>query len=322
MFDGFLFIGDPHVSSKRIGRRSDDYLGSVLSKLSQAAEIAREKNLVPVILGDLLHRNDDSNLVMLNRLMRTLKSFHVTPWVLEGNHDKEQTELSDADALTLLEQGQAVRLLTLQTPEVVFEMAGTRVRLLGFPYGSEIPQEVAPFDGATVAVSHHDLAFDTSYPGSLPLREVKNCAAVVNGHMHDTKPSKTVGETVWHNPGNIEPLSVDLAAHVPSVAVWTPAQPQALSLVALSHNTDCFDLTGLQVAAATGAGIVEGHQAAASAFAAMLQEQGSLDAARTDDAAILLEDLADVLDTASVSSETKVLLQSLAADLVEAVSLA
>jgi len=316
---GFLFIGDPHVSSKRVGRRNDDYLSSVLGKLGQAAEVARERQLVPVILGDLFHRNDDNDLGMLSRLIRVLKSFPEPPYVLEGNHDKEQAHITESDALTVLELGGAVRVLNVALQEVLFDFEGKATRLLALPYGCEIPTEVTHFAGETVAISHHDLAFNTSYPGAKPLHPIINCATVVNGHMHDTKPSEAQGGTVWHNPGNIEPLSVDLAGHQPCVAVWQPHAPQAIELVFLEHNSDCFDLTGLRVDAAKGAALVEQDVPAASAFAALLQAQASADAARTDEASILLEDLEEILAAASVSEETKVLMQSLAADLVEAV---
>jgi len=320
---GLLFIGDPHVSSKKIGRRKDDYLASVLGKLQACAEICNEHHLVPVILGDLFHRNDDSNLVMLNRLTRVLQSFETVPLVLEGNHDKEQTEASDSDALTLFAQTGVVRVLSQSGQSQVFNFQGTAVRLLAFPYGSSFPRMVGHFEGTTWAISHHDLAFGSAYPGSSALQEIAGCDAVVNGHMHDTKKSVQMGATWWHNPGNIEPLSVDLAGHVPMAWKWVPGQPvDRLEGLALPHGTDLFDLTGLQVQAAEGAEIVEAYAPAASEFAQLLSTQSALDASRTDDATILLEDLNEVLEIAGVSESSKQLMQALAAELVIEATLA
>lgn len=319
LFDpqGFLFIGDPHVSSKKVGRRKDDYLTSVLDKLESCASLCREHQLVPVILGDLFHRNDDSHLGMLNRLTRVLKAFPLSPLVLEGNHDKEQTEASDADALTLLAQMGVVQVLSRAGDALSFSFSGHAVRLLTYPYGASLPRLVESFDGVTFAITHHDLAFGSTYPGSIPLQEIAGCDAVINGHMHDTKQPVQVGSTWWHNPGNIEPLSVDLARHVPRAWKWVPGQPvDALEGLALPHGSDLFDLTGLQVQAAEGAEIVEAFAPAASEFAQLLSSQTAMDAGRTDDATILLEDLNDVLEISGVSELSKQLMQALAAELV------
>ncbi len=314
---GLLFIGDPHVSSKRIGRRKDDYLKSVLDKLRECAQLCHERKLVPVILGDLFHRNDDNNLSMLNALMRVLKGFPMRPLVLEGNHDKEQTTLSDADALTTLALANVVDVLSDSGEYRDFRLGSESVRLWAFPHGGEIPARVESFEGRALAVTHHDLAFGSAYPGSQPLKEIEGVELVVNGHMHDTKPAVQVGSTWWHNPGNIEPLSVDLAHHVPMAWEWTPSTTAGvLQGIPLTHGSDLFDLTGLQVDAADAADAVQAYVPSASEFAQLLQAQGALDAGRTDDASVLLEDLHLVLEASGASEASKSLLQALAAELV------
>ena len=60
---GVLYIGDPHVWSKKPGRRRDeDFLATILGKLGQAAEIANKNHLWPICPGDLLHDDDDHDL--------------------------------------------------------------------------------------------------------------------------------------------------------------------------------------------------------------------------------------------------------------------
>src|ERR1700736_2930820 len=98
---GFLFVGDPHVSSKRPGRRIDDYVASVIGKLRLAGEIARERDLVPVILGDLFHRARENDLPLLSQLLDVFNGYPMPPVVLGGNHDKQETQLRDVDALYL-----------------------------------------------------------------------------------------------------------------------------------------------------------------------------------------------------------------------------
>lgn len=316
-FDGILFIGDPHVSSRRPGRRKDDYLSSVLNKLREAAAVCREQRLLPVILGDLFNRNDDNDLRMLNRLVAVLKEYPVAPFVLEGNHDKEQTTLSEADALTLLASTGVVRLLNKAGLEIEVPIAEQGVcRLIAFPYGSPLPDAVERRGDWTIAVTHHDLAFGSSYPGAQPLKPIENVDLVVNGHMHDTKAAQQHGNTWWHNPGNIEPLSVDLANHVPRVWRWCPSQgvsKHALAPIELTHGTDLFDLTGIQVAAASAEESVAALAPQKSEFAALLEEEAALQAQRTEDGSIFLEDLKALLDEASVSKPAAALLLQLAA---------
>lgn len=58
-YQGVLIIGDPMLGApKRIGRIDNVWQAS-FDKLSQALEIARERSLVPVIVGDLLHESRD-----------------------------------------------------------------------------------------------------------------------------------------------------------------------------------------------------------------------------------------------------------------------
>jgi hypothetical protein len=315
-YAGALFIGDPHVSSKKIGRRKDDYLSSVIRKLEHCAELCASQNLLAVITGDLLHRNDDNGLVMLNRLTRVLKKFPSPPLVLLGNHDPELEALSDVDAMMLLAQNNLIDVLERDGAERHFLFGGDAVRFVACPYSAGIPSALSAFDGVTVLLTHHDLAFGSSYPGSKPLVAIENCAMVVNGHMHDTKPAVQVGDTCWHNPGNIEPLSVDLRAHVPNCWEWSPALGTATLVPhALPHESDIFDMAGLQVVAADGeaavAAVLPTLEVADSAFASLLTLDGEAEAAKTDDASVLGEDLVDVLVDMDATGPVCALMQAL-----------
>lgn len=314
-FSGFLFIGDPHVSSTRIGRRKDDYTASVLGKLERCAEICRERNLIPVCLGDLFHKNHDSEIRTLNRLARVLKRFPAPMVTLWGNHDMGQAAPSDEDVLTLLNETGLVALTGVG--EVgVFQLGAQPVRLWACPYGEPIPSALPSAEVPTVLLTHHDLAFGGSYPGAAPLHDIANCDMVVNGHMHDTKPSLKTGRTHWHNPGNIEPLSVDLAGHLPRVWEWGPEQGTAkLTGIDLPHATDVFDMAGLQVSAASEAAVLAALPPQESSFAKLLSAQAENEAARTDDGTVLREDLETVFGTQNASEGVRRLLLSLASGL-------
>lgn len=313
-YDSVLIIGDPHASSKPIGRRKPNYTWSVINKLEQAAAIARQHNAFTVITGDLLHTNDDNDLVFLNRLSCALQLFPGVH-VLMGNHDKLRGRdgLSDVDALTLLLKMRGV----LPLERAVIEVQGELVHIEPCPYGHVIPSQVPKATAAdgraaqhSLLFTHHDLAFGGAYPGSAPLHPIDGVDCVINGHMHDTKPSVQMGATMWHNPGNIEPVSIDLAAHRPAVWLWTP-QSQAqgvLSPVYLDHDADCFDLTGLQVEAADSHGAVQALAARQGAhgvpavpaaqqpapsmhFVEQLQAEATASVGRTSDLSVIEADI-------------------------------
>ena len=61
---GFLLIGDPWLSSERRVGRVDNTWDTSMAKLANAFEIAAERQLVPVVLGDLLHENRDMGKVL------------------------------------------------------------------------------------------------------------------------------------------------------------------------------------------------------------------------------------------------------------------
>lgn len=318
---GFLFIGDPHVSSRRIGRRKDDYLTSVLTKLSACADLCRERNLTPVILGDLFHRNGDNSLNMLNRLTAVLNRFPSRPLVLEGNHDKAQTQLSEDDALMLLHQTGVVTAVMTGGLWASYDIDGDRVHLMMQPYGTSIPDEVQVKqhfgDGTVIMVTHHDLAFGGAYPNALPLKPIVGVDMAVNGHMHDTKPAVQCEQTWWHCPGNIEPLSVDLIDHKPCAWEWSPMMGTSTLLPHdLPHGTDLFDLTGIQVEAAD-AEVSVAQVLETSHFAQLLGAESAMGAQKTDDASVLREDLEMVFGASNASPASMALMRALAQSLTE-----
>lgn len=310
---GFLFIGDPHVSSTAPGRRIDDYMTTVLAKLTRAAEICRERNLVPVILGDLIHRDKECSVRLINRLSKVLRLFPCTPLELDGNHGKQQFKPTEDDIELLLATWGHLRLMSDAGLVETFEFEGMRVNLFAWPHGEELPAALPEAaDGSiNVLITHHDLAFEGAFPGAKPIVEVKNCHMMVNGHLHKTMPSLQVGSMLAHNPGNIEPLSLDVADHQPAVWEWCPDQLD-FDLVRhlLPHDAACFDLTGVQVAASEDAtAAVESLKE--SQFAKLLAGEASLDAQRTSDGTVLLEDLGVVCETAAATPAVRLLLESL-----------
>lgn len=231
--DGLLFIGDPHVTAAKPGRRLDeDFLAVSIGKLKKALAIAEAHNLEPVILGDLVNKAYER--AVLHDLIETL--IDVRPCCLVGNHPGSGEDTT----LGILMASRAIRPLDADKP-VVIEVAGGTFHLFGADYGTRIPTALPVTAGATnILITHHDLEFshEHRYPGQVPPPEVKCCGLAVNGHIHDTYPPVQAGETQWHNPGNILRQTVDKRDHVPVV--------MALRLVDGAPLTEMIALPGVQ----------------------------------------------------------------------------
>lgn len=283
---GLLVIGDPHVSSRRPGRRKDpDWPAAILAKLEACVAIANARDLLPVLLGDLFDRPVEPDVALVSRLVRLLRGFRHRPLANVGNHDVAHARLSDGDSLALLALADVLDVAAEAGPVAEAIVAGRRLRLGMTPWGEDLPRAV---DGegadAVVWFTHHDVAFaGAAYPGAVPPHAVAGCALVVNGHVHRRHAPQRAGETVWANPGAITRGSVDLIDHVP--AAWILAGDLSLTPESLPHAADVFDLTGRLVPAAASAG-----EPVESAFVSLLGAESATDMARSDDGSLLAEE--------------------------------
>ena len=336
MFDSIQIIGDPHLNSQKIGYRKSTYPIEVLTKLEFCAVQSHEYNSYSICLGDLFHRFGENNIAYLSKIIKILKKFKHTLIVLEGNHDREHFALQEGDTLELLEAA-GVIISRGDGFKEIKQVQGKNVQITYVSNGMEIPDSIQRDASAefSMMITHHDLAIGSAYPGALPLKEITGVDLVINGHMHNTFPKKRVGNTVFQNPGNIEPISRDLRNFTPKVWYWPNAEHSIdlteLKGVALPHDKDCFILTGLNAPVTKaniesldtgetaepvesgsnildgGAGEVKTIASAQSFFAENLSKE--LVAPKTADAIILQEDVKDVLETGEYTEDTKKLFE-------------
>jgi Calcineurin-like phosphoesterase len=306
-YDGILFIGDLHLSSTRLGRRLDDYTEAGLDKLRQCVQIARERNLLPVCLGDLYHRPRDNSLVLLSRLTTVLGEFRAPAigsavgapkreemLLLAGSHDRTESWFTERDADYLLAQNGVLKLIEQPGLVLTLEIGGKLVNLWATPAGCRVPSSVpAEPNTHNIMVTHHDFDFQGMYPGAEELREIKNCDMLVNGHMHTQAPMVFRGGMACHNPGSVMRNTVDLKKQKPVVSVWTPAHGVSLEPVPLVVAANVFDLTGTEVYAADPrdlkASLPKGLSL--SSFASKIRATESLEAARTGDGSVVSEEM-------------------------------
>lgn len=242
IFDGFLFIGDPHIWSLKPGRRRDaSFLDTVLNKIIAAANIANQKNLFPIFLGDLFHSDTDSGNRLQAKSTEAIQSFTHKPVTVSGNHDRKGIELAYENPLKPILVAQSLHVMDKPGPwQIMRVKKGTKtlkVLIGGTPYGYPLPKsyqdamgEERPKDiDMVIWITHDDLAFDGPYPGSIAMEEMPGIDIVVNGHIHNTKRPYMAGETVYHNPGNITRLAIDNVNHIPSVWEWNPINKEKVA---------------------------------------------------------------------------------------------
>lgn len=318
-FDGILFIGDVHASSKAPGRRIDNYAAAVLDKLVQCAAICHEQRLYPVCLGDLFHRARENSLELLAGMMAVLRTFPAPMLVLGGSHDRTESWFTSKDAAKLLADAGVIELIDEPGLVKALRINGERVAIWGTPAGYPVPDSVTTNpEGTNLMVTHHDFDFNGLYPGAEELHEIEHCSLLVNGHMHTPCNMVLRGGTACHNPGSLLRVSVDLRKMTPAVSVWTPAHGLSLQRVPLKVAEDVFDLTGKEVYAADPrtlkAALPKGLRL--SSFAAKLRATEELEAGRTDDGSVLVEELEAYLTRFDKPDNLKRYLTGLLAEVV------
>lgn len=299
---GFLFFNDTHIASSRPDRRKDDYTQATLAKLDFIISEANARRLVPMCTGDLLdvaRERDDS---IKTRIQRILAKCWTRAGIINpGNHDMEGGRLSDKDSLAIIGTSGLIRVPrdsgAVDTFIIHSETGNSyRMGVGATPYGQTIPDDVsgmfAADVGGVVWMTHHDLAIGGTYPGAIPLKEIKGCLAVFNGHMHDAKPAEQCGETWWMNFGSVARTSVSAINHVPMAWVFRP--DMEMEPIGIPHTKNVFNLTGRLIRAAglDDADILPADELdeRKSVFVSLLMGTG-VDSGRTDSAVFIKEEL-------------------------------
>lgn len=255
-YDGLLFVGDPHITAYKPGTRTDEnFLNVSLDKIEQAVEIAKSNNLYMIILGDLFDDDQETNPLMLTKLIKILKKLPNPAVTIVGNHEKVQTNLTDDTFLAALRESGCIYTIEGNGFWGRFKFNQDVVYLGGTAYGKQIPNDLKQlydynqmeFGAQTIWLTHHDLAIGTFYPGCITPFEVVGCDMIVNGHDHTPKDPVKVGQTTYFNPGNILRMSVDKKDQIPKVWKWSPDKKIHLEPIELRYKKDVFNLIGRQV---------------------------------------------------------------------------
>ena len=159
-------------------------------------------------------------------------------------------------------------------------------------------------------LTHHDLAMNGAYPNSIPLKEILGVDRVINGHIHGTKESVIMKNTVYYNKGNIARNKIDLINHKPAVWIYSPfSEEEEASIngvkckaliphyLNVMEGKDVFRLTGKHTGknALTEEDIQQLIEPEEKVFANLLQQQEE-ETNKTEDATDVEESLAEFIE--------------------------
>lgn len=317
--DGLLFIGDPHISSRKPGRRTDaDFGATVLGKVEFLIDVCNERRLIPVFLGDMFDTPVEEDERLKTRLARILRRSWTLPLSNVGNHDIRNALLTDEDSLAMLAETGIIKVCVHSGAFETVRIGGKTVGIGATPYGQDIPMDARPYFGnvdSIIWLTHHDIAFENPYPGAMAAQAIAGCKLVVNGHMHLRKNYLRVGGTVWFNPGNITRQAIDAIEHVP--AAHALLATGNLERIEVPHERAVFDLTGKLIRAVSPGEVPPpADEAGESAFVSLLQADSSLEMKKSDDGSILLEEIMDKFARDGTPDEVRAIILDLHAQAV------
>ena len=164
-----------------------------------------------------------------------------------------------------------------------------------------------PDADGVVWVTHHDIAFEGAYPGSMEPFPIRGCQVVVNGHMHLYKEPILRDGTMWCNFGSLMRTAVDALDHEP--AGWEFSPDKSFTRHVLDYEREAFDLTGRLVDEASPGEVVAA--ASSSVFVEMLDAARQEVHPATADGAMLLDALEARLDSGAARPEVRAMAMEL-----------
>lgn len=299
---GLLFIGDPHLTCVRPGRRlEEDFLPIPLDKIAQAREIAEQNDLFMVFLGDMVDnpnkfKANTKNVVedrgrIISGFARAMKFRECV--TMPGNHDKHEVRLTEDCTLAQMRDLRLIDVIEPGGAYAIIDINGEKVGLGGTPYGEPIPKDVRGIFGEPVDrcvwITHDQFIFDHQIPVLRDPPEIKGVDVAVNGHDHECQAPRQMGQTMWHNIGNITRMSVDKGEHIPAVWQWDPKA--GMNRHVLRYNEVAFDLVGLQVGADVKGAYAAEKAREKSLFSELLVKDSASDFARSDSGDVIQEDI-------------------------------
>ena len=213
-------IGDIHLRASRpISRLDADYLGTILGKLSQAAEIANTCDIA-VLLGDIFDRPDAPHSVLI-KANKAFHKFEVPLYTVIGNHDVlgySNTTLNTTALGSLFEMSCGLNRLNIE----MLTFGGEKVGLFGVHAFDKSIWSVPEYHGLKILFAHKMIT-NKPIPGAdcYDIRDVAkqtNADIIVSGDIHYPH-LETIGDKIFFNPGALSRSSIEDRDRIPQVGI-------------------------------------------------------------------------------------------------------
>lgn len=226
MMTKFLFYTDTHLTGKQISSRSDDYAESVLRKMRQCYDHAKEIGCDFLVCGgDVFNTHRIFSYDVIMKARDIIMSSGLDSWFIAGNHDVYGLSINyyGQSALAFLENICDGRFKMIRQPVEAGCVVLHPCHTWNDP---DYCLRNGPDDGRfNVLVMHHLLdRCDASNPYTeLDTRKYGETAyrLVLSGDLHSGYATHSFGHTTYCNPGALARTSVANISRLPKAAVCT-----------------------------------------------------------------------------------------------------
>lgn len=211
----FLFFTDTHIRNTNPQGRKDNFLETVLKKLEEIINIARQNNVNAVIHGGDLFDRPDTPPSLVREVVIRLKKLDVPLYMVAGNHDMYGQNPATIKR-TMLGLLDSINIINLINPghKIFFKKNDITVRLTGTHFFYNLDKEDK--EGYRVKKEDCDVAihivhgmlmdkpyFKTSFFTTID--EIINTEAdiTLSGHYHTGFGVKQINGKYFVNPGSV-----------------------------------------------------------------------------------------------------------------------
>jgi DNA repair exonuclease SbcCD nuclease subunit len=249
-------IGDVHLCEKPpVCRKDNDFMATQLDKLRQIGTVAKEKDAILVIAGDLYDKWD-IGFELIHNVNEILKG--VSVWLVAGNHDLPYHSMDKYKSSPLV-----------LTKGCLLKDLDSRAEIAAYSYG-----EVIKPSSCNVLVQHRMVyltdpvhgydanTYDVKWLFNQP--EYKDVNVVITGDNHKAFEYWRDDRHVWVNTGSIVRTSVTERDYEPS-CWFIDTDNITVERIKLKVNTEAVDRTEMYIAQTKDTFVSE--------FAAQLKQQ-------------------------------------------------
>ena len=217
--NGILFIGDLLLNTSAPGRRiDDDFLSAVLNKLQFSLDLCKEKNLVPVIVGQAFYKTFDAK--VLTEVIPLLKgaNAYFLPSLVDSDPKLNPGELIKKSNLGILSLTDTVNVIDSENPLIV-NINGKTCGLYYSNNGKAFEKSCESND-VNILLLRHTGCDDLELVNTIS--DFSDINLVVNAGTRHESNEINANNLIWKNLGPSVRVHLESEENSPKVFEWNP----------------------------------------------------------------------------------------------------